>query len=58
MQTIIIRSTSNDLEKLLEFEQTVLPNVLLPSKAEKIHYYDIEKWFQHHIYKVVAEIEP
>jgi hypothetical protein len=37
------KSTSKRFEKLLEFEQAILPNVLLTSKAEKIHYYDIEK---------------
>ena len=62
MQTINIRKAHpNDLEKLLEFEQGII-NAERPFdptlKAEKIHYYDIEKMISApHIEVMVAEID-
>ena len=62
MQTITIRKAHpNDLEKLLEFEQGIITaeRPFDPTlKAEKIHYYDIEKIISApHIEVLVAEID-
>ncbi|MFV8322574.1 GNAT family N-acetyltransferase [Flavobacterium sp. LB3P21] len=62
MQTITIRKAHpNDLEKLLEFEQGIITaeRPFDPTlKAEKIHYYDIEKMISApHIEVLVAEID-
>ena len=62
MQTITIRKAHpNDLEKLLEFEQGIITTErpFDPTlKAEKIHYYDIEKMISApHIEVMVAEID-
>ena len=62
MQTITIRKAHpNDLEKLLEFEQGIITaeRPFDPTlKAEKTHYYDIEKMIAApHIEVLVAEID-
>lgn len=62
METITIRKAHpNDLEKLLEFEQGIIAaeRPFDPTlKAEKIHYYDIEKMISaSHIEVVVAVID-
>ncbi|MFV8353467.1 GNAT family N-acetyltransferase [Flavobacterium sp. XS2P14] len=60
-QIIIRKAHPNDLEKLLEFEQAIITaeRPFDPTlKAEKIHYYDIEKMISApHIQIVVAEID-
>ena len=60
-QIIIRKAHPNDLEKLMEFEQAII-NAERPFdptlKAEKIHYYDIEKMISApHIEVLVAEID-
>lgn len=62
MHTINIRKAhSNDLEKLLEFEQGIITaeRPFDPTlKEEKIHYYDIEKMISaSHIEVLVAETD-
>ena len=60
-QIIIRKAHPNDLEKLLEFEQAIITaeRPFDPTlKAEKIHYYDIEKMISApHIEVLVAEID-
>ncbi len=60
-QIIIRKAHPNDLEKLMEFEQSIITaeRPFDPTlKAEKIHYYDIEKMISApHIEVLVAEID-